>query len=112
MALNSRDLVQEAAKIDKQVKTLEKEVSILKVLRAETLEIASCITRTDVTEVKSFSNPPEIIQNVVRAASLALGEKGDWPSAKNVIFILTSDNSRYGFLFKTKLLRSEKNFRR
>lgn len=53
-------------------------------LQDDVNDAAKCITRGDITELKTFANPPEIVQKVLICVSLILNDKGDWTTAKNV----------------------------
>jgi len=43
------------------------------------------LTKSDITEVKSFAKPPEAVQTVMEAVCIMFGEKTDWDSAKKVL---------------------------
>ena len=42
------------------------------------------VSRTDVTELKSFANPPDIVRSVLIVVALIMGMPGDWANARNV----------------------------
>lgn len=68
------------------MKVLKRDTSVLDEYQESVTDAAKCITRGDITEVKSFSNPPDIVQRVLICVSLILNEKGEWNFAKNVVF--------------------------
>lgn len=43
------------------------------------------LTKADITEVKSFANPPKAVQVVMDAVCVMLGEKEGWDSAKKLL---------------------------
>mmetsp|Transcript_28329 Transcript_28329/g.25142 ORF Transcript_28329/g.25142 Transcript_28329/m.25142 type:complete len:530 (+) Transcript_28329:1264-2853(+) len=43
------------------------------------------LSKSEVTEIKSFTNPPDAVRFVMEAVCLLLGEKQDWASAKQVL---------------------------
>jgi dynein heavy chain len=43
------------------------------------------LTKADITEVKSFANPPKAVQVVLEAVCVLLGEKVEWDNAKKVM---------------------------
>jgi hypothetical protein len=63
---------------------LEEETKSLDILQASVSTASKQITRSDITELKSFANPPEIIQKVITCMAAALNEKPDWTIARNV----------------------------
>jgi hypothetical protein len=66
------------------IERLEAETASLSVLQTSTSTAAKQITRSDITELKSFANPPDIIQRLLICLSALLNEKPDWATAKNV----------------------------
>ena len=46
------------------------------------LQALQKISRQDITELRTFSNPPKAIQDVLIAVNVLLGDKSDWESAK------------------------------
>ncbi len=67
------------------MKLLEKDLNILNVYSEEAQVAIRNVSRSDVTELKSFGNPPEIVQKVLICVALIMGEKGEWANAKNVL---------------------------
>ncbi|CAM9257732.1 unnamed protein product, partial [Hapterophycus canaliculatus] len=51
----------------------------------EALKALNSLKRDDISEVKSFQNPPEAVQTVMNAVCLLLSEDQDWDSAKRVL---------------------------
>ena len=43
------------------------------------------LTKADITEVKSFTNPPKAVQIVMEAVCTLLGEKESWDNAKKLL---------------------------
>lgn len=43
------------------------------------------LTKADITEVKSFANPPKAVQTVMQAVCVMMGEKEDWDSSKKLL---------------------------
>ena len=43
------------------------------------------LTKSDITEVKSFANPPKAVQTVMQAVCVLMGEKEDWDSSKKLL---------------------------
>jgi dynein heavy chain len=43
------------------------------------------LTKADITEVKSFTNPPLAVKTVMEAVCTLLGEKGEWDNAKKIL---------------------------
>jgi dynein heavy chain len=43
------------------------------------------LSKSDITEVKSFAKPPPAVQTVMEAVCILLGEKPDWDSAKKLL---------------------------
>ena len=70
--------------LETEIKQLEKDTAMLEVYQTAVNSAAKSITRSDLTELKSFSNPPEIIQRVIICCSAILNESTDWQLAKNV----------------------------
>lgn len=67
-----------------EIEKLEAETSSLSILQTSASNAIKQITRGDVTELKSFANPPEVIQRLLICLAALLNEKPDWPTAKNV----------------------------
>ena len=79
------DLIEvEAEKLASEAKLMDKEISLLNDILTEGKSILKHMNRSDINELRSFANPPDVIQQVLIATSLVLGEKGDWHGAKNV----------------------------
>ena len=53
------------------------------------------LDKSDISELRVFTTPPELVQTVLEAVCLLLGAKTDWKSAKNVM-------GESGFLQKLK----------
>lgn len=68
------------------MKVLDKEINALNDIHTDAKSLLKHMNRSDINELRSFGNPPEIIQEVLIVASLIVGEKGDWPTAKSVEF--------------------------
>lgn len=68
-----------------EMKVLKRETSVLDKYQVNVYDAAQCISRAHVTELKTFANPPEIVQKVLTCVSLILNERGDWITAKNVV---------------------------
>jgi hypothetical protein len=68
-----------------EMKVLKRETSVLDKYQENVSNAAQCISRAHVTELKSFANPPDIVQKVLTCVSLINNERGDWITAKNVI---------------------------
>jgi dynein heavy chain len=60
--------------LDRAMPALESAVKALKSL-----------TKADITEVKSFTNPPQAVRIVMEAVCVLLGEKESWDSAKKLL---------------------------
>mmetsp|Transcript_39705 Transcript_39705/g.74534 ORF Transcript_39705/g.74534 Transcript_39705/m.74534 type:complete len:1860 (+) Transcript_39705:1-5580(+) len=45
----------------------------------------SALNKGDITEIKSFSKPPPLVQTTMEAVCTLLGEKPDWDTAKKVL---------------------------
>eukprot|EP00599_Poterioochromonas_sp_BG-1_P017876 CAMPEP_0173166600 /NCGR_PEP_ID=MMETSP1105-20130129/22117_1 /TAXON_ID=2985 /ORGANISM="Ochromonas sp., Strain BG-1" /LENGTH=3828 /DNA_ID=CAMNT_0014087887 /DNA_START=639 /DNA_END=12125 /DNA_ORIENTATION=- len=45
----------------------------------------SSLTKADITEVKSFTNPPQAVRVVMEAVCVLLGEKESWDNAKKLL---------------------------
>lgn len=60
--------------LDKALPALESAVKALKSL-----------TKADITEVKSFTNPPKAVQVVMEAVCTLLGEKENWENSKKLL---------------------------
>jgi ATP-binding dynein motor region/Microtubule-binding stalk of dynein motor len=76
---------QEMDKIGLDVKSLEKELSHLKALLDDAIICLKNVTRNDITELKTFATPPEVVQKVIISVALIMGEKGDFTTARTVI---------------------------
>ena len=77
-------LQEESKKIGAEVKVLEKDLSILNIYTTEAQNALKNVSRTDVTELKSFANPPDIVRRVLIVVALIMGYPGDWANARNV----------------------------
>ncbi|CAM9781524.1 unnamed protein product [Ectocarpus sp. 12 AP-2014] len=51
----------------------------------EAIKALNSLKRDDISEVKSFQNPPQAVQTVMNAVCLLLSEDQDWDSAKRVL---------------------------
>eukprot|EP00903_Cladosiphon_okamuranus_P017642 g16249.t1 len=51
----------------------------------EAIKALNSLKRDDISEVKSFQNPPQAVQTVMNAVCLLLSEEQDWDSAKRVL---------------------------
>merc|ERR1711968_135831 len=60
--------------LDRAMPALESAVSAL-----------NSLSKNDITEVKSFANPPKAVQIVLEAVCVLLGEDTDWKNAKTVM---------------------------
>jgi hypothetical protein len=60
--------------LDRALPALESAVKALKSL-----------TKADITEVKSFTNPPNAVRVVMEAVCVLLGEKADWDTSKKLL---------------------------
>ena len=43
------------------------------------------LDKNDITEIKAFNNPPEMVQTVMEAVCILVGSKPDWPTAKGLL---------------------------
>jgi hypothetical protein len=68
-----------------EIRSLEKDTEILDTLQSVFVSAGKQITRNELTELKSFTNPPEIVQRLFICLAAVLNEKADWGTAKNVI---------------------------
>lgn len=72
-------------KIGLDVKSLEKELNYLKGLLDDAIICLKNVTRNDITELKTFATPPEVVQKVIISVALIMGEKGDFATGRSVI---------------------------
>jgi hypothetical protein len=79
-----RNLKEKFREMEAEIRSLKLDTAILDELQEDVNNAAKCITKGDITELKTFANPPDIVQKVLICVALILNEKGDWPSAKNV----------------------------
>ena len=49
------------------------------------LKALDALKKDDITEIRNFSTPPPLVQTVLEAVCVLLGEKTDWKSAKTVM---------------------------
>eukprot|EP00698_Gefionella_okellyi_P007651 TRINITY_DN186_c0_g4_i1.p1 TRINITY_DN186_c0_g4~~TRINITY_DN186_c0_g4_i1.p1 ORF type:complete len:3955 (+),score=1074.62 TRINITY_DN186_c0_g4_i1:43-11907(+) len=49
------------------------------------VESLSALNKNDITEIRSFTKPPPLVQTVMEAVCILLGQKPDWASAKAVL---------------------------
>lgn len=73
------------------------------------------LNKNDITEVKGFTKPPELVQTVLEAVCLLLGRKQTWDEAKKVMsdtgFLNTLKNYDKDWLSKNaKLTKQLKKF--
>lgn len=52
------------------------------------LEALNSLNKNDITEIKSFAKPPPLVQMVMEAVCVLLGEKPDWDTSKKACDIL------------------------
>lgn len=50
----------------------------------QAIEALNSLSKSDITEVKSFKTPPGLVLITMEAVCVLLGEKPDWDSAKKV----------------------------
>ena len=75
----------EMDKIGLDVKSLEKELNHLKALLDDAIICLKNVTRNDITELKTFATPPEVVQKVIICVALIMGERGDFATGRTVI---------------------------
>ena len=46
------------------------------------VEALNSLNKSDITEIKSFAKPPPLVQMVMEAVCVLLGEKSDWDTSK------------------------------
>jgi dynein heavy chain len=46
------------------------------------IEALNSLNKSDITEIKSFAKPPPLVQMVMEAVCVLLGEKSDWDTSK------------------------------
>ena len=49
------------------------------------IKALDALDKNDITEIKSFNIPPEMVQTVMEAVCILLGAKADWPTAKALL---------------------------
>jgi dynein heavy chain len=52
---------------------------------AAAAEALKKLNKADITEIKSFSQPPDAVRMVLEGVCILLGEKSDWDGAKKVM---------------------------
>lgn len=43
------------------------------------------LDKNDITEVRAFNNPPEMVQTVMESVCILMGSKADWPTSKALL---------------------------
>ena len=51
----------------------------------EAMESLGSLNKQDITEMRTFSKPPALVQKTMEAVCTLLGEKADWDTAKKVL---------------------------
>jgi dynein heavy chain, axonemal len=49
------------------------------------VQALDALDKNDITEIKVFNNPPEMVQTVMEAVCILLGAKPDWPTSKALL---------------------------
>ena len=67
--------------------TKEAEADLAKVMPAliEAEQALKALDKREVSEIRSFNNPPDAVRLVMEAVCVLLNEKPDWPTAKSVL---------------------------
>ena len=59
--------------------SIEKELPDWETASSSAYEILNTLEKSDITELRSFAAPPQLVKNVIKATMLVLGER-DWES--------------------------------
>ena len=70
-----------------RILTKEAQADLVKVMPAliEAEQALKSLDRREVSEIRTFNNPPDAVRLVMEAVCVLLNEKPDWPSAKSVL---------------------------
>lgn len=71
--------------IEEEFMILNKELSFLEPMLEEADRTLQEIQRSEITELRTFTAPPFVVEQVLKAIALLLGESPDWQNVKNVI---------------------------
>lgn len=71
--------------IEQEFQILNKELSFLEPMLEEADRTLQEIQRSEITELRTFTSPPYVVEQVLKAIVVLLGESPDWQNVKNVI---------------------------
>ena len=51
----------------------------------DAVKALDALDKNDITEIKAFNNPPEMVQTVMESVCILLGQKADWATSKGLL---------------------------
>ena len=85
VAFEEAEVTQKAALVAEVQADAQRDLDKAMPALAAAIQSLDALDKKDISEMKSFLNPPAAVQNVMEAVLVLLGEKPDWDTAKRVM---------------------------
>lgn len=85
VAVEEKEVRAYAAEVSEVQADAQRDLDVAMPALENAIKALDSLSKSDITEVKSFAKPPPAVQTVMEGVSLLLGEKTDWDTAKRLL---------------------------
>lgn len=82
---DEEEVAEQAAEVSEIQADAQRDLDIALPAMENAVNALDSLSKSDITEVKSFKTPPEAVKTVMEAVCILLGAKTDWDAAKKVL---------------------------